>query len=692
VTDAARTTAAMSPPRGLLRAALLFAALVVGGAAQLLLTKPDWFARLEIGLHEVGVGRRPLYVAALVLEATVLIVAERRRLRGLLGSAASLLSRPSTLLGACLLAAASAHAMETLSRGYAKSFVLQAAASLALAALHLSTLAAAAAALPDRVARFFDFGADPRDPTTADAAIERRARLRSRLFAVFCAAAATASSAYLARGVLEAVPHVPDEVAYLFQAETFAGGRIDAPPSPDPEATKAYCVATEPGRTFAVTPPGWPAVLALGFLCGAPWVVNPILGGVAVLLIHALTTRLRGPRAAAFAALLVAASPWRAWLSASYMTHAASLVAACGAWLLIEVAADRRRAVPAFVAGASVGWLFLIRPLDGVLVGALLGLRALGLFGARLRAVDMIACVFGGVCVAAWIFPYNAALSGAATTPPIEPYIDALWYPGANRLGFGPDVGNPPNRWGLLDPLPGHGWRDVLYNANHNLVCLDDELFGFPGGSLWLPLLAFASCARRKGRDVRAALLWIVGLGLGYSLYWFSGGPDYGPRYWYLMFAPCASLSAAALAAPVFPRSEDDAAATDGARARLHASVVVCVVFACAVFTPWRATTKYREYRGFHGDYARLSATPDLRGALVLVETGGDGFDTEWYSARHLNDPFFDSDDPRSKDRPFFARDLGPESLAKLKAAMPERRVVRVLGRGAGRERATIAR
>ena len=181
---------------------------------------------------------------------------------------------------------------------------------------------------------------------------ERFARLNwDRVLPWILAAWTVAASLLLGWVALDQVPHIPDELCYIFQAECLARGIFWGPAPPNPEAFKVYLITSENGRWFATTSPGWPAVLALGYLIGAPWLINPLLGGLAVLLAHALTRRLLGMKAAHLAAFLLSVSPWLLYLSASYMTHPLSLVLMLGVWLCLVKArggcsgvSERRRA------------------------------------------------------------------------------------------------------------------------------------------------------------------------------------------------------------------------------------------------------------------------------------------------------------------------------------------------------------
>ena len=97
--------------------------------------------------------------------------------------------------------------------------------------------------------------------------------------------ATTAAVAYFA---FERLPHLEDEVAYLFQARTMALGRLTVP-SPEPkQAFWTPFVLDHQGQRFGKYPPGWPSILAAGVLAGLPWLVNPLLAALSLYLIYRL--------------------------------------------------------------------------------------------------------------------------------------------------------------------------------------------------------------------------------------------------------------------------------------------------------------------------------------------------------------------------------------------------------------------
>ena len=217
-----------------------------------------------------------------------------------------------------------------------------------------------------------------------------------------------------------------------------------------------------------------------------------MLGGLCVLLAHSLVRRIVDRGSAHVLALLLATSPWFLWVNASFMTHAITLALCLGGWRLVA----QRTASSAFLGGLCMGLICLVRPLDGLAVGVLTGLWALGLGGKRLPFFALATYAFGCVAGAATLLGYNYALTGDPLFFPINDYLDRLWYTGANSIGFGADKGNPGG-WNL-DPLAGHGPWDVLYNTNQNLYYFNFELLGWCVGSL-LPLAVHLVRGKFKG-------------------------------------------------------------------------------------------------------------------------------------------------------------------------------------------------
>lgn len=547
----------------------------------------------------------------------------------------------------------------------------------AVQTLMLFTVLLAARALPDaaraawsaRIDRWLGAPLPPDD----------RGPARPDRFAWGAALWAFAVAAILAIFVYGAHPHVPDEVAYLMHARYFAEGQLwmDAPPV-EP-AFRLGLMAIEDGRWYSPVPPAWPAVLAVGVRLGAAHLVNPVLAAINVLLAHALLGHLFGRRTARLGTALLAVSPWFLFLAMSYMTHMLSMLAALGAACCV---ARMRAGGPAWwllPGGLAIGVVGLTRPLEGLIVAGLLGFWLLGAPRLALagRLVRLGGLAVATIATAAVTFPYNRLFTGDPLTFPLIAYTDAVYGPGTNALGFGSNRGLG---WSGLDPLPGHGPLDVLINGNINLFGVNVELLAWAGGSLLVVLLG--ALAARRSRADRWLVIAAATVVVAHCFYWFSGGPDFGARYWFLILLPCIALAARGLEAvsdglagpgdgagrPASSRNESPhgSGGRSGGDPRPYAAAFLLSAITVAVFVPWRSADKYHDYRGMRPDVRRLAAEADFGRSLVLVR----GRHFPDYASAAVYNPL-----DLSAPAPIYAYDAGPRTRAALARAFPDRPV-----------------
>jgi hypothetical protein len=639
---------------GLTRAGLWLLLLVVGQIAALQLVAAGPFVRYQhyIPLARLAGDAPPLALAlvALHLAAVAAGVAARRRELALMIRDAL----PGWRLGALIVGVVATSA--TLSRDpavYAQELLL--AGTLCLAAA--LTAALASLELPDP-------------------ALESLARWADRLLGApseggdgpaldrFTLAAAgwTALVAWvLGLVAYQQHPHVPDEVVYLLHARYFAAGRLWLPAPPVPEAFDVNLLTYEPDRMFSPVPVGWPAVLALGAAAGAPWLVNPLLAGLNVVLASRLLRAIYPRRTARLIVLLLCASPWHLFMAMNVMTHELTLTAA----LVGAVAVARLRAGAggwwALAGGAGIGMVGLIRPLEGFATAGLLGLWSLGARGRRVRFAPTALLALASAATAALVLPYNRAMTGSATRFPIMAYTDRYYGPGTNALGFGADRGLG---WPGLDPFPGHGPVDVVVNANFNTFAINVELLGWAAGSLApVLLLLLLRGIRRRPADLWMILAALAIAGI-HSFYWFSGGPDFGARYWYLALVPLLALAGRGLEeAALLARARSG---RPGAGTRVGAAALALSLAALIVFVPWRAADRYVGYRGMRPDIRRLAEQYDFGTSLVLVR----GRRHPDYASAATYNPL-----DLFADAPVYAWDRGPEARRRLAEAYPDRTV-----------------
>ena len=424
-------------------------------------------------------------------------------------------------------------------------------------------------------------------------------------FAVGAAIWTVALAALLSVLSYERHPHVPDEVSYLYQARYFAKGLLDLPVPPVRQAFNVDLMTYEATRWYSPFPPGWPAMLAVGVLIGLPWLVNPVLAGVNVLLCYVLLRELFDRRSSRLGVVLLATSPWMLFMAMSFMPHTVMLTWALAAAVAVAKARRTRRASLGLIGGAAVGATSIVRPLDGVVLGTLLALWLIGTRGLRLRLPTLGAFAVGALLVGSLLLPYNKFLTGHPTRFPVMAYFDRYYGPKSNALGFGPErgVGWP------LDPFPGHSPLESLINTNLNVFTLNTDLFGWSTGSLLFVVLCIAAGVRRRtDRLAIAVIVATVGL---HAFYWYGGGPDFGPRYWSLILVPCVMLTISGF--DVVARN------LAGQSGRAWVALLSLSAIALAVHVPWRAIDKYHHFRGMRSDIRQLAASVPFGRSLVLV-------------------------------------------------------------------------
>jgi 4-amino-4-deoxy-L-arabinose transferase-like glycosyltransferase len=277
--------------------------------------------------------------------------------------------------------------------------------------------------------------------------------------------------------------------------------------------------------------------------------------------------------------------------------------------------AGRGRWIWLVASGTVLGLIAMIRPLEGLCVALLLAAWAFGSapvtgWVRRLAPVVVLAGISAAVSFLQAV--YNHGLTGGATVFPVMRYLNLQYGEGSNELGFGANRGFG---WTGLDPFPGHGPIDVAINSALNTFLVNVELLGWSIGSLLLILFLLA-----WGRPRRADWLMVIaGLGVvaAHAFYWFSGGPDFGARYWYLVLVPGLALTVRG-----FETLGERLKTGLGDRvgpARALAAAGLLSLSAMVTFMPWRAADKYWHYRNMRPDIRQIAKERHFGADLIIV-------------------------------------------------------------------------
>ena len=341
----------------------------------------------------------------------------------------------------------------------------------------------------------------------------RPRRIHTRVYLFGLAVLLAAWSTYTMRSVFASNPVLIDEMAQLFHARVFTAGRLAAPaPAPAAAFLIQHTWITDAGWV-SIYPPGHPLALAVGMLFGAEWIVDPLLGGLCVVLIYTVTKGLYGPKAARLAAFLWAASSWVLFMSASYMNHVTATTLALLTWAFVWGRHHGPTRSDLVMAGVCLAAVAATRPLDAVAAGVPVLVWFSLQWNQRRHSIPWMA--LGVVPVAAVWGWFNARLFGNALTMGYSAVYGAEL-----NLGFGTDPWGRP-----FTPLV------ALSNLAVAMRRLNLFLYEWPIPAL-LPLGVWALAARRRLKSDFVVAAGVLAVPALYFFYWHSGYYP-GPRFYY---------------------------------------------------------------------------------------------------------------------------------------------------------------
>ena len=322
-------------------------------------------------------------------------------------------------------------------------------------------------------------------------------------------------SLYLSHRMLGWIPHIPDEMSYAFQGKILASGRLWLTPPPVPAAFAIDHILFHNGHWCSVYPPGWPLLLAAGWLIHAPWIMNPLLLGVSILGLWRLAIQLFDRETAFLSILLFCISPFVILTSAGFMSHSATLCASL--WCLVFLTGVKNSKT-AIAAGLLAGYAFLTRPYTAIVLLAPAFFWALGEQKQnRIRFLFLLALGFLPMMICYLV--YNHLLFGSFYQAGYA--FDPLWeFKGPETQLFFSKLD-----WFVLN--------------------IDRSIWGlpFPDPLMLLPLFL----PNGRSRNEILLLVCCLTLLLGYCFYYYTDVVYSGPRFLYEMMGFVSILAARAI-------------------------------------------------------------------------------------------------------------------------------------------------
>jgi len=415
--------------------------------------------------------------------------------------------------------------------------------------------------------------------------------------AVVLALLALGLYALVAQLVFSGRPLLIDEIVEVFQARILSAGHLTLPAAPHQEFFSSFHVVEQAGRVYGQFPMGGPAMLALGSLLGAEWLVGPLFGALSVLLYVALLRRIEErPGVVLGAALLFAFAPFAVFMSGSHMNHVTTLTwLVLALWALARATGDRARWSDGLLVGLGFGLAATIRPVDALAFALPAGLWLLAR-AIRRREVGVLLAsglgILAPVLVLGWV---NLRTTGSATTFGYT----VLW-------GRAHDLGFHATPWG-----PVHTPARGLELVNLYFLRLQSYFLEAAGPSL-LPATAALALARRLSAFDRYLLAASGLLVAGYFAYWHDGF-YLGPRFMFPLL-PALALWTARLPALLRERG----AAGFVTRA-VGWALVVGVGLGVASALPVRVHQYRSGLLSLRWNAERAARAAAVRDALVLV-------------------------------------------------------------------------
>lgn len=387
-----------------------------------------------------------------------------------------------------------------------------------------------------------------------------------------------------------------DEFSYLFQAHVLKEGRLFLN---SPESMDAYQVSNvvNNGKWFSKYTIGFPLLLSLGVPFNIPWIINCILGGLAVVLAFLTGKEIYDVKTGVTASLLLAFSPMFTLNAIGLFPHVGHLLfILLFTFLFFRAVKSEGKWFHALLAGLTLGFAVFIRPVEPVLYGLLFFLYGIFLIIKEKERRPSLFKTFLfttlGLAVMAGLMVYvNKVQTGSFTTFAYNVYTKA------ESLGFGV-------------------YQHNVLRGVWNLLFSASRLF------IWVIVagveLAAISLFEKK-RENRFFFLIIIATITLYFLFFSIGEVEYGSRYYFAMLGFLILLSARGM---VFLQEK--------IRERIQNSAfisilpILAVLFAILAQYPVMLGTAYSHTHGipqYKANITAQSSIPAGEKAVVLVRS-----------------------------------------------------------------------
>lgn len=469
------------------------------------------------------------------------------------------------------------------------------------------------------------------------------------------------------------IPRVHDEIDYLFQAKIFKSGRLYVP-SPCAKESFDFPHMVNNGKWYSQYTPGYPFLLLLGLLIQAPWLINPILASLSIILFYFLGKEIYNSKVGILAAFMGTISIWFLLMSSTMMSHTSGLFFITFFLYFLFRSIKNPSITNGLLSGIGLGMAFLIRPYNAILISTpfLLYYVVLLIKNIRKRLKNIITFGLAVIFFLSILMIYNQITNGHPLKMGYFASYGVEHSLGFSRTGY---TGIPHT------PFLGS------FKIGISLASLNKYLFGWPISSFlaFLPLLWITKINKENSKKNILLLSGFFSLLIGLYFYWGTH-VFIGPRMFFEAIPIFFLLSAYGITE--FPRliTLKFKKLNKALAKKVTAGVlIVLITFAFFVRFPSWIWPPYAGwcYDGFANNFAgvtpkihRTLKTLQLKQSIIILKFlyfPFEYFPDGWWSTGFLyNDPFL-------SENIIYANDKGDNNI-KLLQCFPKRKIFLFLG------------
>jgi hypothetical protein len=205
-----------------------------------------------------------------------------------------------------------------------------------------------------------------------------------------------------------------DEYHYVFQSQVFSQGKMSIPVNAElPDFLLDEMMLKYGDKLFSKYPPFYTFLLSIANFFNSPFIVNPLLSVLSLILVFKILTLYFNPKTATWTTLIVSTNLYFVGYTASYFAQSTSLFLTLLTFWALLLYKKTPRIPYLWIMGAGLFCLVPTRPLDALIQAIFLGLLVLFQENSIKEKAKLLAVVAVGILLGTlFMMSYNYLQSG----------------------------------------------------------------------------------------------------------------------------------------------------------------------------------------------------------------------------------------------------------------------------------------